>query len=283
MIRSIAVVGTGLIGTSVALAARRRGVTTFLADRDRATARAAEALGAGRVERPPGPVDLAVIAVPPGQVGAVLAAAQVDGLAAAYTDVASVKGEPERAALHGAPDPSAYVGGHPMAGRERSGPAAARADLFDGRSWLLTPSAVTSPAALERGLELTRLCGATPVVMSSAAHDEMVALISHLPHLVASLMAARLAVAPADATGLAGPGVRDVTRIAAGDPSLWADIVRANAPAVARVMRELCADACRVADALEEMAAGAGSAGFSGAAVVGDLLERGVAGTARLA
>src|SRR4051794_31287854 len=103
MIRSIAVVGTGLIGTSVALAARRRGVTAFLADRDDAVARAAEALGAGRAEPPPGRVDLAVLAVPPGHVGAVLAAAQAGGLAASYTDVASVKGEPERAALRGAP------------------------------------------------------------------------------------------------------------------------------------------------------------------------------------
>ncbi|MEV6347603.1 prephenate dehydrogenase [Actinoplanes sp. NPDC051851] len=277
MIRSIAIIGTGLIGTSVALAVRRQGITTFLADRDGAVARAAAARGAGRAEAPPGPVDLAVLAVPPGQIGPVLTAAQAAGLARSYTDVASVKGEPERAVLRDAPDPAAFVGGHPMAGRERSGAAAARADLFDGRSWLVTPSAVTSAEALDRGVELARLCGADPVVMSSAVHDETVALVSHLPHLVASLMAARLADAPGGVVRLAGRGARDVTRIAAGDPALWTDIVRANAPAVARLMRDLCADAGRVAAALDEVAESG-----TGLATVTDLLERGAIGAGRL-
>lgn len=278
----MAVIGTGLIGTSVALAARKRGVSLFLADRDAAVARAAAALGAGVAEPPGFPVDLAVVAVPPGQVGAVLADAQSRGLAQSYTDVASVKGEPERVVLGTAPDPASYVGGHPMAGRERSGPTAARADLFHGRSWALTPSAVTTRAALDRGLELARLCGAAPVVMSSREHDEIVALTSHAPHLVASLLAAKLAEAPGEVLRLAGPGLRDATRIAAGDPALWSDIVRANAPAVARVMRGLRADLCRLEAALDELAGAADRTCAASAAAIGELLDRGVAGVARL-
>lgn len=133
MVRTMAVVGTGLIGTSVALAARLRGVTVFLSDRDPLAARTAAALGAGLAEEPVGPVDLAVLAVPPSMVGGVLARAQRRFLARSYTDVASVKSLPVRMVLSQAPDPARFVGGHPMAGRERSGPLAARADLFHGR------------------------------------------------------------------------------------------------------------------------------------------------------
>jgi len=273
------VIGTGLIGTSVALAARRAGVTVYLADQDASIARAAAALGAGLATAPGERVDLAVVAVPPGQVAPVLARAQADGLASAYTDVASVKGEPEREVLLMAPDPARYVGGHPMAGRERSGPASA--NLFDGRSWALTPSALTDHDVLECGVELVRRCGAEPVTLPSAEHDEVVALTSHVPHLVASLMAARLAEVPGASLRLAGAGLRDVTRIAGGDPELWADIVRANAPAVARVVRDMRMDMDRLTLALEGLA---GVSDRTGAlAVVTELLARGAAGAGRMA
>src|SRR6266511_4023690 len=143
----MAVIGTGLIGTSVAIAARRRGVSVFLSDGNRSAVRTAVALGAGVAQRPAEPVDLAVLAVPPNQVGTLLVELQGSGLARCYTDVASVKAEPERMALTCAPNPSCYIGGHPLAGRERSGPLAARADLFRGRPWALTPSRLTSSEA----------------------------------------------------------------------------------------------------------------------------------------
>jgi prephenate dehydrogenase len=275
------VIGTGLIGTSVAMAAARHGVTAYLQDRDPDAARLAADLGAGVAAPPPGPVDVAVCAVPPGRIAAVLADAQRRGTARYYTDVGSVKGEAERAVLRTAPDPARYVGGHPMAGRERSGPLAARADLFEGRSWALTPSGVTSPETLECGRELARLCGAVPVVLSSTEHDEAVALTSHLPHVVAALMAARLADAPDTVFRLAGQGLRDVTRVAAGDPALWTDILRANAPAVARVIRDLRADVCRLEAALEAVARSSEDGGPE-LAGVGDLLARGAGGVARL-
>ncbi|NEW77155.1 prephenate dehydrogenase [Streptomyces rhizosphaericus] len=297
---TMAVIGTGLIGTSVALAATGQGVSVYLSDRNRAAARTAAALGAGRAEDPPEPVDLAVLAVPPSRIAEVLIAAQARGLARAYTDVASVKAGPERAVLARAPEPSRYVGGHPLAGRERSGPLAARAELFRGRPWALTPHRLTSRAALDRGLELAELCGAAPVVMRGREHDEVVALTSHVPHLLASVMAARLRDGPAGVPLLAGQGLRDVTRIAAGDPRLWSDILRSNAAAMAGVVKELRADLARVAAALDVLAQedvlaeedvpaeeaafaeDSGAGHDQGVRTLEDLLSRGVAGLAGL-
>jgi prephenate dehydrogenase len=277
----LAVVGTGLIGTSVALAARRRGVTVFLSDRDEHAAHTAAARGAGVVAAPDEPADLAVVAVPPSQVGVVLADCQRDAVAHWFTDVASVKAMPERDAARLMPEPRRYAGGHPMAGGERSGPSAARAGLFVGRPWVLTPSSGTDPEAVRHAAELAELCGATPVVMPSRAHDEAVALTSHVPHLIASLMAARLADGSADAAEVAGRGLRDVTRIAAGDPALWADIVSANAPAIADVLRSVQSDLARLIAALSASKVDGMHLGDAYSVIV-DLLARGVAGVNEL-
>jgi prephenate dehydrogenase len=120
VIRTAAVVGTGLIGTSAGLALSGRGVCVHLLDVDESAARAAAARGAGTVGRPEAPVDLAVIAVPPGLVARVLEQEQRRGLARSYTDVASVKSGMTSAVLRGAPRPGSFVGGHPMAGSEHS-------------------------------------------------------------------------------------------------------------------------------------------------------------------
>ncbi|MDQ0773208.1 prephenate dehydrogenase [Streptomyces aurantiacus] len=242
MIRTAAVVGTGLIGTSTGLALSRRGVHVHLLDVDESAARVAAARGAGTFGPPADPVDLAVIAVPPARVAQVLAEQQRRGLALAYTDVASVKSATALAVSQGAVHRSSYVGGHPMAGSERSGPLAARADLFEGRSWVLTPGTETSTAALNGVLAAVALCGAVPVVMEPSAHDRAVALVSHAPHLVAALMAARLGGASRQALDLAGQGVRDVIRIAGGDPALWTDIIRRNASAIGETLGELLKD-----------------------------------------
>ncbi|WP_373300795.1 prephenate dehydrogenase [Streptomyces hiroshimensis] len=276
--RTMAVVGTGLIGTSVGLAVSRHGVTVHLMDEDETAARCAAALGAGILAAPAGPVDLAVLAVPPGRLGPVLAEQQLRGLARAYTDVASVKAAPERLVSAGLADAVSYIGGHPLAGREKSGPLAARADLFEDRSWVLTPSAGTSQETLNRALEMIALCGAVPVLMDSQAHDSAVALTSHVPHVVASLMAARLQHAPREAARLAGQGLRDVTRIAAGDARLWGDILQANAAAVAGVLRDLQADLSDLLAALDELPAAPAGEGSPGLARLVGLLDRGVAG-----
>ncbi|MEU3860103.1 prephenate dehydrogenase [Streptomyces sp. NPDC028722] len=282
MIRTAAVVGTGLIGTSAGLALSRRGVRVHLIDADESAARVAAARGAGTVALPDGPVDLAVIAVPPGLVARVLGRHQRGGLARAYTDVASVKAPTALAVACGAPEPDLFVGGHPMAGSERSGPLAARADLFEDRPWILTPGPQTCPDALNAVLAAVSLCGAVPVVMEPHAHDRAVALVSHAPHLVASLMAARLGEAPGQELRLAGRGVRDVIRVAGGDPGLWTDIVRSNAPALVEILQALTKDLEALTRALHALAvAGPGAEDAENAlAVLRDLLVRGREGWA---
>jgi prephenate dehydrogenase len=280
--RTAAVIGTGLIGTSVALALTRRGVTVYLADRDESAVRTAASLGAGETASPTEPVDLAVIAVPPPYVASTLEDAQRRGLAAAYTDVASVKAGPQDAALAHGVDQTTYIGGHPLAGREVAGPLGGRADLFDGRPWVLTPTPATGRDALNRALELISLCGAVPVVMDAADHDHAVALISHTPHLVAAIMAARLEHASEDAARIAGPGVRDVTRIAAGNPALWEEILAANATAVADVLDDYAVDLTRTVAALRALAADDLDKRSAGRAELIDLLQRGNAGQSRI-
>lgn len=282
MIRSAAVVGTGLIGTSIALALSRRGVAVHLIDENDSAARTAASLGAGTVGAPKNTVDLAVLAVPPAQVGTVLAAQQKLGLARSYTDVASVKTEPEIGVLAAGADPATFIGGHPMAGRERSGPLAACATLFEGRSWVLTPTADTGREALNMALMMVSLCGAVPVVMDSDVHDRAVARVSHTPHVVASLMAARLQHLPEDACRLAGQGLRDVTRIAGGDPRLWSDILESNATAVADVLTELAEDLQVTVAALRGLATDDADERAQGTTLLADLLGRGISGRDRI-
>jgi prephenate dehydrogenase len=255
----LVVIGTGLIGTSVALGARDRGARVWLSDKDVAAARLAADLGAGELlppSGPDGPADLAVLAMPPDAVPAALAAAQERALASVYSDTASVKAPPAAQARRLGCDMHRYVPGHPLAGRERSGPAAARADLFLGRPWALCPFAETSADALEAVSSLARALGAEPALLGAEEHDRWVALVSHAPHLVASAMAARLADAPAGALTLAGQGLRDVTRIAAGDAGLWAQILTANAAPVADVLAAVAADLSSAAALLSAAASG---------------------------
>jgi prephenate dehydrogenase len=273
---NVAVIGTGLIGTSIALALREHGSTVWLTDADPAAAQLAVDLGAGE-PLPAGirdPADVAVIAVPPAEVAATLAAAQARNLAHAYTDVASVKQLPVAQVRERCRDLASYVPGHPLAGREKHGPAAARADLFLGRTWALCPLPETADQAMRAVTAMVRTCGAVPVRTDPAAHDRWVALISHAPHLVAAAMAARLEDAPGEALDLAGQGLRDVTRIAAGDTALWTQILSANAAPVAEVLAAVAAD---LAEAARELA----EDDNSDKAVAG-LLDRGQAGVARI-
>jgi prephenate dehydrogenase len=282
------VIGAGLIGTSVALALSARGTRVWLSDRDPAAARLARDIGAGELlpeagipgTGPPGggPADIAVLAVPPAAVAAGLAAAQARGLARCYTDVASVKELPLSGARQLGCDLSSFVAGHPLSGRERSGPAAARADLFLGRPWVLCPVPETSAAALAAVTALVAACGAQPVTLGAAEHDRYVALVSHVPQLVAAAMAARLDGAAHGALALAGQGLRDVTRIAAGDPALWTQIFAANAGPVAEIAAQVAEEVQAAAAALARVAAGDEDA----AKELAGLLERGTAGVASI-
>jgi prephenate dehydrogenase len=280
----VLIAGTGLIGTSIALALRDKGVEVWLSDADQATAKLAADLGAGVVvpdlRDAKGIADVAVLAMPPAVVGMMLGHAQECAVAEWYTDVASVKALPVAQARELGCDLETYVPSHPLAGRERHGPAAAQADLFLGRTWALCPLPETSGAAVAAVTSLAVACGAVPVTTDPETHDRWVALVSHAPHLVAVAMAARLAPSsvPADALGLAGQGLRDVTRIAAGDSGLWTQILTANAGPVAEVVAAVAED---LAAAARELVGESGESATAPAGVAG-LLDRGRTGVARI-
>jgi prephenate dehydrogenase len=266
----VEVVGAGLLGTSVALACRRAGLEVLLSDVAPEHVRTASGLGAGRPRSPADRPQLVIVAVPPDHLAEVI----VDALGASdavVTDVGSVKSGPAAAVAEAVPAETLarYVGGHPMAGSERSGPLAASNSLFDGRPWAVTPHPTSAVDAVALVEELVAVCGGVPVRLTPDEHDRAVARISHLPHLLAVLMAGRLADAPNDHLALAGQGVRDVTRVAGSDPAMWGQIVTANAAAVSALLGEVRAELDAMIDAVAE-----GSRDR-----LGLLLDRGVAGT----
>lgn len=280
--RPVLVVGTGLIGTSVALALRRRGHTVWLADANADHLRQARELGAG--DRHAGqPVELTVAAVPPASTAQVVEEALAQHPGSTVTDTASIKGEIRRELdqrLAAAPAPpgdgggARYVGGHPLAGRERGGPHRARAAMFAGRPWVLTPSPATSPAALADARWLVAECGASAVTMTAEEHDRGLAITSHLPQMVASALAAQLAGQPDALLPLVGQGLRDMTRIAAADPALWAEIATGNAAELADAIDGFTASLRQVGDALRS--------GSGGGETVRQLVAAGRAGQRRL-
>jgi prephenate dehydrogenase len=250
------IVGSGLIGASIGLALRRVGQVPWLADRDPEAVTVAARRGAGQPWPEPASgtsmpaVGLVVVAVPPMTTAQVVAAALAEHPEAVVTDVASVKA-PVLRALAGNPGLDRYVGSHPMAGREVSGPGAARADLFDDRPWVISTHPGNTGRALSAVRALVQATRALPIELEPAAHDRAVALISHVPQVVSSLLAAQLVGAPEDAVAIAGQGLRDMTRIAASDPGLWTQILTANRGPIAEVLGGLRADLDMVLAALQ--------------------------------
>ena len=249
------VIGTGLIGTSIGLALTSVGVDVTLEDQSETSAALARDLGAGRTtgEVRPG---IVVVAGPPDVSPRLVLGALERWPEAVVTDVTSVKQVVLLDLIRSGVPIDRYLGSHPMAGRERSGAISARADLFTGRAWVLCPHDGSDPSATALVARLAQATGAAVTTLSPQEHDEAVAAVSHVPQVAASLVAARLEHLSDHAIGLAGPGVRDVTRIAASDPGLWTQILSGNAPAVAAVLRDVAADLGRVVDALEALGAG---------------------------
>ncbi|MGH8971070.1 MAG: prephenate dehydrogenase, partial [Actinomycetes bacterium] len=220
---------------------------------------------------------LAVVAVSPSATAGVVAGLVAGNAAATVVDTAGVKADVLREVRQVVGPTPHFVGTHPMAGRERSGPGAARADLFEGRPWVIVESGADEPSRA-RAHDLVRRCGAVPVPMDAAAHDAAVALVSHVPQVAASLVAARLAEADGAALALTGQGLRDVTRVAASDPDLWVDVLAANAGPVARILADVRHDVDGVIHALHEMA----DDPDWGRAALREVLLRGNAGRAAL-
>lgn len=276
----VLVVGSGLIGASVALALVRAGADVLLRDVRAENLAVAVAAGAGRpVEADDVPV-LVVVAVPPRLAPQVLADVSAEFADATITDTTSVKESVLAEAVARGADPQRLVGGHPMAGREVSGPAGARADLLDDRLWVLTPLPQSGVEHVRQAHRLVSACGAYPVEMGLAEHDAAVALVSHTPQVLASVLAGQLVGSDPERVRIAGQGLRDMTRIAGSNPALWTEILDANAAHVAEVLDQVIADLGRTADALRARAAADGSdgGGDAGDDQVAAMLANGNAG-----
>ncbi len=249
----VAVVGVGVIGGSVGLAARARlGATVRGVD-----PRADEALAAGAIDEACADLasaldgaDAAIVAVPvaalPGTVAAVLESAPPGCL---VTDVGSTK----RAVVAANAD-ERFVGGHPLAGSEAAGVAHARADLFDEAIWYLTPTSATSGIVLERLHRLITGLGARPLAIDADTHDRMMAAVSHLPHVVANTLVGQAGRAlGGERLPPTGPSFRDATRVAGANPALWPDIYLANRDALLDAIDDILR---RLEQARDALAAG---------------------------
>jgi prephenate dehydrogenase len=269
------VVGTGLIGTSVGLAARAAGYDVALANRDPARLAVAVEVGAGEPWDGSSGVDLAVVGLPPVVLAAEIERLQRAGVATTITHVCSVQLQPqlEVEALIGAW--GGFVGSHPIAGRERSGPHHATADLFQDRPWVVCPTDSSDAASAAAVEALATACGARVSRMPAADHDALLARLSHAPQLVASALAAALVGLEPEKVALAGSGLRDTTRIADSDPHLWAEIVAANPDGVRAALEAVIEPLTALRDGLR--------AGAPPADATRALVERGRAGRQMLA
>ncbi len=246
------VVGLGLIGASVARSLATTGWTVTGTDLDPDTVERARALGiVTNAEMDPA-TTLVVIATPAGSVATLAneVLARLEDPGAIVTDVAGVK-----SAIVAAVEDARFIGGHPMAGSEQRGLAAARDDLFRGCTWVLTPTTATEPGHYSRLHGYLRELGANVIAIAAEDHDRLVALASHVPHLLASaLMNEASLAAEQDAVllQLAAGGFRDMTRIAAGDPSIWPDVLFENREAIAQTLHSLEARLANVRAALAD-------------------------------
>ena len=259
--RSIAVVGTGLIGTSIALAGAARGLRVTAWDPDAGildrTVELSGARAAGSPDEAVAAAEVAFVCAPvPAIAGTALRclAASPDVV---VSDAGSVKASVVRAVDAGEGGAheaaSRFVGGHPMAGSERSGPEGAAATLFDGAPWVLTPGPATAAATVAAVRACVEEFGAHPLVMDPERHDRVVAVVSHLPQVVSTALmafAAREEPLEPDVMTLAAGGFRDLTRLAASTPALWEQILRANRAAVAGEVDRFAAALGEVRDML---------------------------------
>ena len=240
----LAIIGTGLIGASVGLGARRAGgwsVVGFDPDTEAlgvAAERGAVDAAAGSVEEAVADAALAVVATPvatlPAQVAATLAASAE---ACTVTDVGSTK----RAVVASAADRARFIGGHPVCGSEAHGPRHASAEIFAGATWFLTPTAETDPERYRLLHGFVAALGAVPVAVDPHAHDRLVALTSHVPHALANVLlnhAGSVRVEGHEPLAAAGGSLRDMTRVAGANPRIWVDIFLDNADEVARALGE---------------------------------------------
>lgn len=246
----VSIFGSGLIGTSIGLALTRLGCQVTMIDRDpRAQAIAQSLVGGGGGNLSDS--ELVISAVPISAFSQVISALEGSTFSGVFIDTGSVKSKPVLEISTSRFHHASYLPSHPMAGREVSGAESARADLFEGRPWVIDSSEV-SPQTLEWGIALIEGLGAHVVDMPVAEHDQAVALVSHLPQLVASLLAKQLLGKPEDWVALAGGGLRDTTRIAGSDSALWKEIIASNSQAIAPLLKALASDVSELVAKIED-------------------------------
>lgn len=288
----VLIIGSGLLGASIGLGLRAAGCEDVYVQDISPTAEAvAQDIGAGtsfssltEQERAAFAPQLVVVAAPPDVAGIVCAQAlrmygprpETGYPGATVTDVASVKVRPLADVLASGADASRYVGSHPMAGREKSGPVAARGELFQARPWIICEHDSVRPECVRLVRSVAVELGAIVTSLSVEEHDQTVALISHVPQAMSSLLASRLQDTPLYALSLAGQGLRDTVRIAASDPTLWVQIFAANAEPIVQTLYGVRDDLNRLISTLEDPAA-------SGARLdLAQLMSEGNAGVARI-
>ena len=250
---SIRIIGSGLIGTSIGLALAARGVQVEMLDLDQKAQKLAQDLIASEISGAP---EVILFAIPASALAETFEREFALNPGSKFIDIASVKTKPQVEVSRISGGSSRFLATHPMAGREVGGAASARADLFEGRTWIYCPTfadgAQVDSDVLETGLWLINSLGATPISMSAAEHDSAVALVSHLPQIVASLLAAQLKGAKGEDLDLAGAGLRDTTRIAASDPELWQEIISSNAQEILPLLINLQNDLGSLIQSLDD-------------------------------
>ena len=251
MLSKVRIVGSGLIGTSIGLGLVQRGIAVEMIDSDLSAQALAMDLTGGVVVADP---ELVVFALPTSALSQVIKSEIAINPQSTFMDVGSVKNEVVLQVKTIPGFSERFLPTHPMAGREIGGASSARADLFQGRSWILTPEADCAPESKSLVLELISILGATPIELSALDHDAAVAKISHLPQIAASLIAKQLAGTPAEWMELAGQGLRDTTRIAGSDEKLWKEIIYSNRSEISELLISLQNDLTQMIAALDDPA-----------------------------
>ncbi|MDO5671890.1 MAG: prephenate dehydrogenase [Actinomycetaceae bacterium] len=279
----VLIIGVGLLGGSLGLSLTALGIEVQLSDTSPTSLALARDMGVGvpRTQDMALP-RLVIIATPPDVAGACAVEALRDYPQAYVVDVASVKTPVIQEVIDQAgEDANRYCSCHPMAGREKSGVAAARSDLFEGKPWVVVAHPSTSGDAVLAARTLGVDVGAVLSALDMDAHDKAVALVSHVPQLLSSILGAQLNDAPSVSLALAGQGLRDMTRLADSDARLWTAIVCGNAGPIAAVLKDISADIAALIQACE-LAEGAGVLAQGTVGPVSAVLQQGNEGVSRV-
>ena len=249
MVRSVRIVGAGLIGTSIGLALAAKNIAVEMIDVDsRNQALAQDLTGGVSIAEP----ELIILATPLRALSQVINEQYVLNPNSTFMDVCSIKVEPLQKVKASKLPLKQFVGTHPMAGREVGGAESARADLFLSRSWIITPDALSDSEAVAKVKWLIDLLGATCVELDAVSHDAAVARVSHLPQITATLLAGSLHGVASDWLDLAGAGLRDTTRIAASDENLWKEIISSNSQEIKALLTNLHNELGAMIDAVND-------------------------------